>query len=34
LVVAAFIGGTPTLLPGTHALVRPGIQGVAIKTSS
>ena len=23
-----------TLLPGTHALVRPGIQGVAIKTSS
>ena len=24
----------PTHLPGTHALVRPGIQGVAIKTSS
>jgi ubiquinone/menaquinone biosynthesis C-methylase UbiE len=24
----------PTQLPGTHALVRPGIQGVAIKTSS
>jgi ubiquinone/menaquinone biosynthesis C-methylase UbiE len=24
----------PTRLPGTHALVRPGIQGVAIKTSS
>ena len=23
-----------TMLPGTHALVRPGIQGVAIKTSS
>ena len=23
-----------TVLPGTHALVRPGIQGVAIKTSS
>jgi SAM-dependent methyltransferase len=27
-------GVEPTLLPGTHALVRPGIQGVAIKTSS
>jgi ubiquinone/menaquinone biosynthesis C-methylase UbiE len=27
-------GIQPTLLPGTHALVRPGIQGVAIKTSS
>ena len=25
---------TRTTLPGTHALVRPGIQGVAIKTSS
>jgi ubiquinone/menaquinone biosynthesis C-methylase UbiE len=24
----------PTQLPGTHALVRPGVQGVAIKTSS
>jgi ubiquinone/menaquinone biosynthesis C-methylase UbiE len=24
----------PTELPGTHALVRPGLQGVAIKTSS
>jgi ubiquinone/menaquinone biosynthesis C-methylase UbiE len=24
----------PTRLPGTHALVRPGLQGVAIKTSS
>jgi ubiquinone/menaquinone biosynthesis C-methylase UbiE len=24
----------PTDLPGTHALVRPGVQGVAIKTSS
>ena len=27
-------GVEATLLPGTHALVRPGIQGVAIKTSS
>ena len=27
-------GLEPTHLPGTHALVRPGIQGVAIKTSS
>jgi ubiquinone/menaquinone biosynthesis C-methylase UbiE len=27
-------GVESTLLPGTHALVRPGIQGVAIKTSS
>ena len=27
-------GVAPTVLPGTHALVRPGIQGVAIKTSS
>jgi ubiquinone/menaquinone biosynthesis C-methylase UbiE len=28
------VGVEPTLLPGTHALVRTGIQGVAIKTSS
>ena len=27
-------GVEPTILPGTHALVRPGVQGVAIKTSS
>ena len=27
-------GVESTLLPGTHPLVRPGIQGVAIKTSS
>jgi ubiquinone/menaquinone biosynthesis C-methylase UbiE len=27
-------GVEATILPGTHALVRPGVQGVAIKTSS
>ena len=27
-------GVEPTHLPGTHPLVRPGLQGVAIKTSS